>query len=109
MSRLSLRTDLFSPLVLACKCRRRYNTTIRRPMDKELRIIPVSNLGEISPGTDLGDVIYDALRAPELELQQGDILVVTQKIVSKAEGRLVNLNEVEPSTFAHIAAAQSKK
>jgi coenzyme F420-0:L-glutamate ligase/coenzyme F420-1:gamma-L-glutamate ligase len=78
-------------------------------MHNELRIIPISNIGEISPGTDLGVVIYEALRAQELELLQGDILVVTQKIVSKAEGRLVNLNEVEPSAFAHIAAAQSKK
>lgn len=78
-------------------------------MDKELRIVPISNIGEISPGTDLGVVIYEALRAQDLELQQGDILVVTQKIVSKAEGRLVNLNEVEPSAFAQIAAAQSKK
>ncbi len=78
-------------------------------MHNELRIIPISNIGEISPGTDLGVVIYEALRTQELELLQGDILVVTQKIVSKVEGRLVNLNEVEPSAFAHIAAAQSKK
>src|SRR6266568_2173647 len=78
-------------------------------MHNELRIIPISNIGEISPGTDLGVVIYEALRAQELELLQGDILVVTQKIVSKAEGRLVNLNEVEPSAFAQIVAAQSRK
>lgn len=75
----------------------------------ELHIIPVKGIGEIPPGTDLGAVIYAALQAQHQQLQQGDILVVTQKIVSKAEGRIVNLTEVQPSAFAHIAAAQSKK
>src|SRR5438067_8063628 len=78
-------------------------------MNSELRITPITGIGEISPGTDLGNVIYAALQAQKLELQQGDIFVVTQKIVSKAEGRVVNLTEVQPSAFAEIAAAQGKK
>src|SRR5438067_79338 len=78
-------------------------------MNSELRITPITGIGEISPGTDLGNVIYAALQAQKLELQQSDILVVTQKIVSKAEGRIVNLTEVQPSAFAQIAAAQGKK
>ncbi len=78
-------------------------------MGSELRITPITGIGEISPGTDLGNVIYAALQAQKLELQQSDILVVTQKIVSKAEGRIVNLTEVQPSAFAQIAAAQGKK
>jgi coenzyme F420-0:L-glutamate ligase/coenzyme F420-1:gamma-L-glutamate ligase len=49
------------------------------------------------------------MQAQELALQQGDILVVTQKIVSKAEGRIVNLDEVEPSPFAQAAALNSRK
>src|SRR3989454_776633 len=81
----------------------------QRAMDKELRIVPITNISEIPPGTDLGVVIYEAIQSQQLELQQGDILVVTQKIVSKAEGRTVNLDEVEPSEFAHIVALQSKK
>ncbi|MDQ6644208.1 MAG: coenzyme F420-0:L-glutamate ligase [Chloroflexota bacterium] len=78
-------------------------------MSAELRIVPIKGIGEIPPGTDLGLVIYEALQTNKLVLQQGDILVVTQKIVSKAEGRIVNLAEVQPSEFARIAAAQSKK
>jgi coenzyme F420-0:L-glutamate ligase / coenzyme F420-1:gamma-L-glutamate ligase len=78
-------------------------------MSAELRIVPIRGIGEIPPGTDLGLVIYEALQMNQLVLQQGDILVVTQKIVSKAEGRIVNLDEVQPSEFARIAAAQSKK
>src|SRR5947209_12800960 len=78
-------------------------------MSPELRITPITGIGEISPGTDLANVIYTALQAQQMELQQGDIFVVTQKIVSKAEGRIVNLTEVEPSAFAQIAAAQGKK
>src|SRR5450759_789349 len=78
-------------------------------MSAELRIVPIRGIGEIPPGTDLGLVIYEALQMNQLVLQQGDILVVTQKIVSKAEGRIVNLDEVQPSEFARIAAVQSKK
>ena len=78
-------------------------------MSSELRIIPITGIDEISPGVDLGSVIYVALQAQKLELQQGDIFVVTQKIASKAEGRIVNLTEVQPSAFAEIAAAQGKK
>ena len=78
-------------------------------MSTELRIMPITGIGEISPGIDLGNVIYRALQAQQLELQQGDVLVVTQKIVSKAEGRLVDLAEIQPSPFASIVAAQGKK
>jgi len=78
-------------------------------MNTELRIIPITGIGEVNPGSDLGLTIYTALRAQQLALQQGDILVVTQKIVSKAEGRLVNPEEVQPSDFARMAALSSKK
>ncbi len=78
-------------------------------MANELRILPIMGIGEIPPGTDLGKLIHDALQAQYLEIEQGDVLVITQKIVSKAEGQLVNLDEIEPSEFARIAAQQSKK
>ncbi len=78
-------------------------------ISEELHILPIRGIGEISPGTDLGIVIYEAMQTSQLALQRGDILVVTQKIVSKAEGRIVNLEEVQPSEFAGIAAVQSKK
>lgn len=78
-------------------------------MNTEIRIVPITGIGEIAPGADLGLLIYEALQAQQLTLQQGDVLVVTQKIVSKAEGRLVKLAEIEPSAFAHTAAQTSRK
>ena len=78
-------------------------------MNAEIRILPIRGIGEILPGNDLGLIIYEALQAQKLALQQGDILVVTQKIVSKAEGCLVNLDEIKPSSFAQAAALNSKK
>lgn len=78
-------------------------------MSTELRIIPVTNIGEIPPGSDLGFIIYEALQNQRMPLERGDILVVTQKIVSKAEGRIVNLTEVQPSAFANAFAQQYDK
>lgn len=78
-------------------------------MHTELRIVPVTGIGEISPGSDLGLIIYRALEAQELVLQQGDILVVTQKIVSKTEGRIVNLSEIHASAFARAFAEEYHK
>ena len=78
-------------------------------MTKELSIIPIKSIGDISPGSNLGFIIYKAMQAQAIELQQGDVLVVTQKIVSKAEGNVINLNDVQPSEFARSLAAESNK
>jgi coenzyme F420-0:L-glutamate ligase / coenzyme F420-1:gamma-L-glutamate ligase len=78
-------------------------------LNTEIRIVPIRGIGEILPGADLGLLIYEAMQAQQLALQQGDILVVTQKVVSKAEGRIVKLAEIEPSEFARRAAQASKK
>ncbi len=51
-----------------------------------LEVIPVTGLPEIEPGDDLGDLVASGLRS--LGVRAGDIVVITQKIVSKAEGRL---------------------
>jgi coenzyme F420-0:L-glutamate ligase/coenzyme F420-1:gamma-L-glutamate ligase len=78
-------------------------------MAGEVRIIPLRGIGEVRPGDDLAELIFAALARQGLALVSGDVLVVTQKIVSKAEGRLVDLAEVEPSAFARVAAAQGNK
>jgi coenzyme F420-0:L-glutamate ligase / coenzyme F420-1:gamma-L-glutamate ligase len=65
-----------------------------------LQILPVVGLGEIQPGVDLPAAIGSVLEQQGTPLEDGDILVVTQKIVSKAEGRLVRLDEVQPSPLA---------
>jgi coenzyme F420-0:L-glutamate ligase / coenzyme F420-1:gamma-L-glutamate ligase len=68
-----------------------------------LEILPVEGIPEIRPGDDLPDLIA---RATGEDLRAGDILVVTHKIVSKAEGRLVDLRAVEPSALAKGFAAR---
>jgi len=62
-----------------------------------LTIWGVDGIGEIAPGDQVGDVIVDACRdEPNGPLQDGDVLVVTQKIVSKAEDRLVAIDPTNP-------------
>ena len=78
-------------------------------MNNELSIIPIIGIGDIAPGSDLGFIIYKAMQTQEIELQQGDVLVVTQKIVSKAEGSVVNLDDVQVSDFARSLAVESNK
>jgi coenzyme F420-0:L-glutamate ligase/coenzyme F420-1:gamma-L-glutamate ligase len=57
----------------------------------------VEGIGEIRPGDQLGDIIADACaQAPNGPLADGDVVVVTQKIVSKAEGRLVPVDANDP-------------
>src|SRR5436190_6029588 len=69
-------------------------------MPAGIELLPVVGMGEIEPGTDLAAVLTAALEQQGTPLQDGDILVVTQKIVSKAEGCLVDLDEVQPSELA---------
>ena len=64
-----------------------------------IRILPVEGLPEIREGDDLAELI-----AARADLEDGDVLVVAQKAVSKAEGRVVRLAEVEPSDDARRLA-----
>ncbi|TMC64315.1 MAG: coenzyme F420-0:L-glutamate ligase [Chloroflexota bacterium] len=63
-------------------------------------IYPVPGLPEISRGAALARLIVDGLTRLRLSLEAGDVVVVTQKIVSKAEGRVRSLSEVQPSARA---------
>jgi coenzyme F420-0:L-glutamate ligase/coenzyme F420-1:gamma-L-glutamate ligase len=63
----------------------------------ELRAIPVEGIGEVHPGDDVASLILEALRRKRRKLTSGDILVITHKIISKAEGRIVPLDSVSPS------------
>jgi coenzyme F420-0:L-glutamate ligase / coenzyme F420-1:gamma-L-glutamate ligase len=69
-----------------------------RPVQtRELRIIPIFFSGEVCAGDSLTDNLLQALTRPNLSLRAGDILIVKHKIVSKAEGRLVELDKIKPS------------
>jgi coenzyme F420-0:L-glutamate ligase / coenzyme F420-1:gamma-L-glutamate ligase len=80
---------------------------IRQPAG--MQVLPVLGMGEIETGTDLAAVISAALEEQGTPLRDGDILVVTQKIVSKAEGCLVWLEDVQPSALAAEWAARWNK
>jgi coenzyme F420-0:L-glutamate ligase/coenzyme F420-1:gamma-L-glutamate ligase len=70
----------------------------------ELRVLPVAGLPEIDAGDRLGELI-----AARAELEDGDVVVISQKVVSKAEGRVVHLSAVKPSERAAQLAADLKK
>jgi coenzyme F420-0:L-glutamate ligase/coenzyme F420-1:gamma-L-glutamate ligase len=74
-----------------------------------LSLIPLKNFPLVHPGDKLSDIIIRTLEKDGHHLVNGDILVIAQKIVSKAEGRLVNLTTVEPSQKAHYYAAITGK
>jgi len=71
----------------------------RKPAEAwaELRVIPIAIAGEIQPGDSLVDKLLQSLRRRRLRLESGDILVVKHKIVSKSEGRLIDLGSITPS------------
>jgi coenzyme F420-0:L-glutamate ligase/coenzyme F420-1:gamma-L-glutamate ligase len=72
-----------------------------------LQIWAVEGIGEVRPGDQLGDVVADACAAPPNgPLADGDVLVVTQKIVSKAEGRLVPVDPDDP--LSHKAVVEEE-
>jgi coenzyme F420-0:L-glutamate ligase/coenzyme F420-1:gamma-L-glutamate ligase len=75
----------------------------------KLEILPIDHVPEIRSGMNLGECLREAVRDSGVELQPRDILAVTQKIVSKAEGQIVRLSSVEPSAYsASIARRVSK-
>jgi coenzyme F420-0:L-glutamate ligase/coenzyme F420-1:gamma-L-glutamate ligase len=64
----------------------------------EVRIIPIPVAEEIQPADSITHVLLESMRHSKISLQQGDILIVKHKIVSKAEGRLVDLATIQPSS-----------
>jgi coenzyme F420-0:L-glutamate ligase / coenzyme F420-1:gamma-L-glutamate ligase len=74
-----------------------------------IELVALDGIGEVGPGDDLGVLIVDAAVASGIDLADADVLVVTQKVVSKAEGRLVELASVEPSPLAQDWAARWDK
>ncbi len=68
-----------------------------------------SGIGPIAAGTDLCTIVLDALAGEGETLAAGDVLVLAQKIVSKAEGRLIDLATVRPSDAARALADETGK
>ena len=75
----------------------------------QLSIIPLREIPLVQAGDNLAEIIGNAVDASSMPLIDGDVVVVAQKIVSKAEGRLVSLEDVQPSEAAMKLAERTEK
>jgi coenzyme F420-0:L-glutamate ligase/coenzyme F420-1:gamma-L-glutamate ligase len=75
----------------------------------KLEILPIAHVPEITPGMNVGECLRDAIRLTGFSVGSGDIVAVTQKIVSKAEGRIVPLATIEPSQYSVSIARRMSK
>src|SRR5688572_9871034 len=66
----------------------------------QLQIYAISGLPEIAQGAPLARLLVEGARAEGFGLRDGDVLAIAQKVVSKAEGRLIELADIQPSAFA---------
>ena len=81
----------------------------QRVQHKAITITPLQGLPAVRPGDDLAALLLTALDRRAIAPCAGDILVVTQKIISKAEGRYLDLTQLEPSQRARELAAITRK
>lgn len=75
----------------------------------QLILTALPNIPLIKRGDEIARIILDGLRAAEIELRDGDVLVIASKIVSKAEGRVARLKDVTPSARALELAQETDK
>jgi coenzyme F420-0:L-glutamate ligase/coenzyme F420-1:gamma-L-glutamate ligase len=78
-------------------------------MPAQLTITGLAGVPMVQPGDDLAAITLDAYAAADLTPQDGDVLVIAQKIVSKSEGRIVEVASVAPSERAIALAAETGK
>ena len=69
-------------------------------MPPEVRVIGIEGMPEIQAGDNLAGLMMDAAAAQGTPIEDGDVVVVTQKVVSKVEGKVVDINDVEASQLA---------
>lgn len=69
-------------------------------MTARIELVALDGIGEVEPSVDVADLVAAAAAANDIALAADDVVVITQKIVSKAEGRVVDLATVEPSPLA---------
>jgi coenzyme F420-0:L-glutamate ligase/coenzyme F420-1:gamma-L-glutamate ligase len=75
-------------------------------MPPRYEVIGIEGIGEVQPGDDIARLVLDAAARQRTPVAGGDVLVLSQKIVSKSEGRLLNLTEVTPSAMAATFATE---
>jgi coenzyme F420-0:L-glutamate ligase / coenzyme F420-1:gamma-L-glutamate ligase len=75
-------------------------------MPPRYEVIGIEGIGEVQPGDDVARIVVDAAVRQRTPVAPGDVLVLSQKIISKSEGRLLNLGDVTPSTMATTFATE---
>ncbi len=83
-----------------------YGTAARAP---RLEVLGIRGIPEVRPGVDLTRLLVGAAAAQGTPIETGDVVVVSQKVLSKAEGRVLRLDEVTPSPFALEVGRDLKK
>jgi coenzyme F420-0:L-glutamate ligase/coenzyme F420-1:gamma-L-glutamate ligase len=73
-------------------------------MSGEIRVIPVTGMPEVSPGDSIADLVLT-----HVTVESGDVVVVTSKIVSKAEGRLVDVDHADPAARGALIEQESRR
>jgi len=76
---------------------------------RQLNLFAVPGIPLIHNGDDLCSILLDAMATAGIQLENGDVLIIAQKLISKAEGRSVLLSSVEPSAEAILLAAATDK
>lgn len=79
------------------------------PLGAPVQLIPVKGLPLVRRGDDLGELIVRAAEEQGLRIEDGDVVVVAQSVVSKVEGNVVDLRDVEPSRLAREIAGRLEK
>jgi coenzyme F420-0:L-glutamate ligase/coenzyme F420-1:gamma-L-glutamate ligase len=74
-------------------------------MPPRYEVIGIEGIGEIRPGDDIARIVVEAAERQRTPLTSGDVVVLSQKIVSKSEGRLLRLTDITPSQMATTFAA----
>jgi len=75
----------------------------------KMTLFPILDMPLVQPGDDVASLVVEHLQAQNEQLQTGDVVVIAQKIVSKAENRLIDLRDVEPDDQALALAQQTDK
>lgn len=74
---------------------------------RKIEILPVKGIPEVKTGDRVGKLILDAAKKQKIGIKDNDIIVVTHKIISKAEGRVVKTSSIKPSRIAKLISRQS--
>jgi F420-0:gamma-glutamyl ligase len=78
-------------------------------MTRQVSVLGLETIGVVKPGDDVGQIIFDAAKQGSLAFAEDDVVVVSQKIVSKAEGREFNISTIKPSRRAKALSRRTGK